>query len=162
MHLATKTLGLFGWLALAFLTAAVGAAASVSAGSFYAELNRPAWAPPAWLFGPVWTVLYAMMGVAAWLVWLRSGLSGAKIAFALFVIQLIANALWSWLFFQWRLGAMAFVEVVILWLLIVATIVAFWQVRKSAAILLFPYLGWVTFASILTFAMWRLNPQLLG
>ncbi len=162
MHLAKKTLGLFGWLALAYLTAAVGAAASVSAGSFYAELNRPAWAPPAWLFGPVWTVLYAMMGVAAWLVWLRSGISGAKLAFALFVIQLVANALWSWLFFQWRLGALAFVEVVILWLLILATIVAFWQVRKSAAILLFPYLGWVTFASILTFAMWRLNPQLLG
>jgi benzodiazapine receptor len=162
MHLATKTLGLFGWLALAFLTAAVGAAASVSAGSFYAELNRPAWAPPGWLFGPVWTVLYAMMGVAAWLVWLRAGLSGAKPAFALFIIQLIANALWSWLFFQWRLGALAFVEVVILWLLILATIVAFWQVRKSAAILLIPYLGWVTFASILTFAMWRLNPQALG
>jgi benzodiazapine receptor len=162
MHLATKTLGLFGWLALAFLTAAVGAAASVSAGSFYAELNRPAWAPPGWLFGPVWTVLYAMMGVAAWLVWLRSGLSGAKPAFALFIVQLIANALWSWLFFQWRLGALAFVEVVILWLLILATIVAFWQVRKSAAILMIPYLGWVTFASILTFAMWRLNPQALG
>jgi len=162
MHVATKTLGLLGWLVLAYLTAAVGAAASVSAGSFYAELNRPAWAPPAWLFGPVWTVLYAMMGVAAWLVWLRSGVSGAKLAFALFVIQLIANALWSWLFFQWRLGALAFVEVIVLWLLILATIVAFWQVRKSAAILLFPYLGWVTFASILTFAMWRLNPQLLG
>jgi tryptophan-rich sensory protein len=162
MHVATKTLGLFGWLALAFLTAAVGAAASVSAGSFYAELTRPAWAPPAWLFGPVWTVLYAMMGVAAWLVWLRSGLSGAKLAFALFVIQLVANALWSWLFFQWRLGALAFVEVLILWSLILATIVAFWRVRKSAAVLLIPYLGWVTFASILTFAMWRLNPELLG
>lgn len=162
MRLAANFLGLFGWLTLAFLTAGIGAAASINAGTFYMELTRPAWAPPAWLFGPVWTFLYTLMGIAAWLVWMRSGLSGGRVALSLFVVQLIANALWSWLFFQWRLGAAAFVEVLVLWALILATIVAFWRVRKPAAALLFPYLGWVTFASILTFAMWRLNPALLG
>lgn len=161
MQTAGKILGLFGWLVLAFATAAIGATASVTAGSFYAELARPSWAPPAWLFGPVWTLLYAMMGVAAWLVWLRSGLSGGRKAFVLFIVQLIANALWSWLFFAWRLGGVAFAEILILWCLIAATIVAFWHIRKAAAALLFPYLAWVTFASVLNFAIWRMNPNLL-
>lgn len=161
MQMAGKVLGLFGWMTLAFATAGIGAAASVSAGTFYAELTRPDWAPPAWLFGPVWTILYAMMGVAAWLVWLRSGLAGGKSAFVLFIIQLIANALWSWLFFKWRLGGIAFLEILILWCLIAATIAAFWRIRKSAAALLFPYLAWVTFASVLNFAIWRMNPNLL-
>lgn len=161
MHTASKALGLFGWMTLAFATAGIGAAASVSAGTFYAELARPAWAPPAWLFGPVWTLLYAMMGVAAWLVWLRSGLVGGKSALTLFVIQLIANALWSWLFFKWRLGGVAFLEILILWCLIAATIMAFWRIRKPAAALLVPYLAWVTFASVLNFAIWRMNPNLL-
>lgn len=161
MRTAGKILGLFGWLALAFATAGVGAAASVSAGTFYAELVRPSWAPPAWLFGPVWTLLYAMMGIAVWLVWLRTGLSGGKSAIALFIVQLIANALWSWLFFKWRLGGLAFLEILVLWCLIAATIVSFWRIRKPAAALLFPYLAWVTFASVLNFAIWRMNPNLL-
>lgn len=161
MQTAGKILGLFGWMALAFVTAGIGAAASVSAGTFYAELARPAWAPPAWLFGPVWTILYAMMGVAVWLVWLRSGLAGGKSALALFVIQLIANALWSWLFFTWRLGGLAFLEILILWCLIAATIAAFWRIRKPAAALMIPYLAWVTFASVLNFTIWRMNPNLL-
>lgn len=155
-------LGLAGWLALAFATAAIGAVASVSAREFYAELVRPAWAPPGWLFGPVWTALYALMGVSAWLVWRERGFAGARMALALFMVQLAANALWSWLFFAWRLGGPAFAEVLLLWCLIVATAVAFRRIRPLAAVLLLPYLAWVAFAAALTFAVWRLNPALLG
>lgn len=154
-------LGLAGWLAFAFAAAAIGAVASVSAKTFYAELVRPAWAPPGWLFGPVWTALYALMGVSAWLVWRVRGFAGARTALALFISQLAVNALWSWLFFAWRLGGPAFAEVLLLWCLIVATAVAFRSISALAAVLLLPYLAWVTFASALTFAVWRLNPALL-
>lgn len=153
--------GLILWLALAYAAAAVGAVASVSAGAFYAELIRPAWAPPAWLFGPVWTALYALMGVAAWLVWRSKGFTGARGPLLLFIAQLAANALWSWLFFAWRQGAVALFEVLLLWGLIVATALMFWRVNKVAALLLLPYLGWVTFASALTLSLWQLNPTLL-
>jgi translocator protein len=162
MPLPRQILGLASWVLLAFATAAIGAIASIDAQTFYAELTRPSWAPPAWLFGPVWTVLYAMMAVSAWWVWRAHGLGGARNAFVLFVAQLAANALWSWLFFGWRLGAFAFAEVLLLWLLIVATIVAFGRRSRFAAALLVPYLAWVTFASALTFTVWRLNPTLLG
>jgi tryptophan-rich sensory protein len=155
-------LGLAGWLALAFATAAIGAAASVGAKPFYAELVRPAWAPPGWLFGPVWSALYALMGVSAWLVWRERGFAGARTALALFIVQLAVNALWSWLFFAWRLGGAAFAEVLLLWCLIVATAIAFRRISAMAAVLLLPYLAWVTFAAALTFAVWRLNPALLG
>ena len=157
-----KTIGLIGWLILVFATAAIGAFASANAPDFYRELVRPTWAPPGWLFGPVWTILYAGMGVAVWLVWKENGFAGARNAITLFVIQLIANALWTWLFFVWRLGATAFAEIILLWLLIVMTIVLFKPFNKVAAALLLPYLAWVTFASALTFATWRLNPALLG
>lgn len=158
----SKLLGLAGWLGLSFATAALGAAASVNAGTFYAELVRPAWAPPGWLFGPVWSCLYLMMGVAAWLVWRERGFRAAALPLGLFIVQLAANALWSWLFFVWKRGALAFVEVLLLWVLIVATIVTFRQVRPLAAGLLLPYLVWVTFASALTWAVWQRNPGLLG
>ena len=167
MHPPTLTrsrqwLGLAGWLALAFAGAAIGAAASAGAKPFYAELVRPAWAPPGWLFGPVWSALYALMGVSAWLVWRERGFAGARAALALFIVQLAVNALWSWLFFAWRLGGPAFAEVLLLWGLIVATAIAFRRISAMAAVLLLPYLAWVTFAAALTFAVWRLNPALLG
>ena len=162
MPRSRQWLGLAGWLALAFATAAIGAVASVSAREFYTELVRPAWAPPGWLFGPVWTALYALMGVSAWLVWRARGLAGARPALALFIAQLAVNALWSWLFFAWRLGGPAFAEVLLLWCLIVATVIAFRRIRQLAAVLLLPYLAWVTFAAALTLAVWRLNPALLG
>lgn len=155
-------LGLAGWLTLAFATAAIGAAASVGAKTFYAELVRPAWAPPGWLFGPVWTALYALMGVSAWLVWRARGFAGARAALALFIVQLVVNALWSWLFFAWRLGGAAFAEVLLLWCLILATAIAFRRTSTLAVVLLLPYLAWVTFAAALTLAVWRLNPALLG
>ena len=155
-------MGLAGWLLLAFAAAAVGGLASVSAGAFYQELVRPSWAPPGWLFGPVWSGLYALMGVSAWLVWRARGFAGAQSALVVFIVQLAANAIWSWLFFVWRQGGLAFAEVLLLWALIVATIVLFWRASRLAAALLLPYLAWVSFAAALTFSVWRLNPGLLG
>jgi len=159
---STQALGLAGWLLLTLAAAAVGAIASADAGAFYQQLSRPPWAPPGWLFAPVWSALYLLIGIAAWLVWRERGLRGARTALSLFVIQLAANALWTWLFFAWREGTLAFIEILILWALIVATLVAFWRVRPLAGGLLLPYLAWVTFASALTFATWRMNPQLLA
>ena len=155
-------LGLFGWLALAYVAAAFGSVASINAKSFYSQLVRPEWAPPGWLFGPVWTILYTLMGVAAWLVWQKRHRQGARVALGLFVLQLVVNALWSWIFFQWRLGFWAFAEVLLLWALIVATIVSFRRVRPAAAWLLLPYLFWVSFAAALTYRLWKANPTLLG
>lgn len=154
-------LGLVAWLALSFSAAAVGGLASANAGDFYPELSRPPWAPPSWIFAPVWTTLYALMGVAAWLVWKQRGLRRGAVPLALFLAQLVANALWTWLFFAWRLGAAAFTEVVALWILIAITLIAFWRVRPLAGYLLIPYLLWVGFACILTWSLWQRNPQIL-
>jgi tryptophan-rich sensory protein len=155
-------IGLAGWLVASFATGALGGLASVNAAGFYGQLVQPAWAPPAWLFGPVWSVLFVMMAVSAWLVWRRHGFAGAGRALSLFVAQLVANALWTWMFFAWRLGALALVEIAVLWLLIAATIAAFWPLHRLAALLLLPYLAWVSFAAALNAALWRLNPALLG
>jgi benzodiazapine receptor len=156
----TQIAGLFGWLVVAFIAAGIGGLASVNAGEFYESLVRPGWAPPARLFGPVWTVLYLCMGVAAWLVWRQVGFT-AWLPFVLFSVQLVVNALWSWLFFYFRLGGVAFFEIILLWALIVATIVAFWRISLPAGILLLPYLAWVTFAGVLAYSVWRANPDLL-
>jgi len=156
-----QLLGLIAWLALCFGSAALGAIASVHAGTFYAQLTQPSWAPPAWLFGPVWSLLYTMMAFAAWRVWCVAGLA-ARRGLILFVVQLAVNTLWSWLFFRFHLGSIAFVEVILLWSLILATIVQFWRVQRFAAALLIPYLIWVTFAATLNFAMWQLNPVMLS
>ena len=153
--------GLLGWLTLCFVAAAIGGLASANAGNFYNQLVQPSWAPPAWLFGPVWSVLYAMMGVAAWLVWKEQGWQKARMALSVFVVQLAANALWTWLFFVWHVGAVAFAEIALLWVLIAYTVWAFWRVSRLAGALLLPYLVWVSFASALCFAMWRSNPQIL-
>ena len=157
-----QILGLAGWLIVSFIAAGMGAAASVQAGPFYAQLVRPDWAPPAWVFGPVWTALYVLMGVAAWLVWRAGGFRAARSALTLFLVQLAANALWSWLFFAWHRGALAFADVLLLWVLIVATLIAFWRIRPLAGALLLPYLLWVSFASALNYSVWQLNPQVLG
>ena len=154
--------GLAGWLVVSFIAAAIGGAASVNAGPFYAQLVRPPWAPPSSVFGPVWTVLYALMGIAAWLVWRAGGFQAARSALVLFLVQLGVNALWSWLFFGWRRGGLAFADIVVLLALIVGTVVLFWRVRRTAGVLLFPYLLWVAFASALNYAVWQLNPRVLG
>jgi benzodiazapine receptor len=155
-------LGLLGWLAVTFAAAALGSVASMDSGDFYARLARPSWAPPSSVFGPVWTVLYALMAVAAWLVWRIGGFANARAALALFLAQLAVNALWSWLFFAWRRGALAAADIVLLDVLVLATIVAFWRHRPLAGALLLPYLAWVAFATALNVAVWRMNPQWLG
>lgn len=157
--LSSQLVGLLGWLLAAFAAGAVGAVASVDAAAFYAQLSKPSWAPPASVFGPVWSALYALMGVAAWLVWRSPGSKG--VALGLFGAQLGANALWSWMFFAWHRGALAAVEVLVLLVLIMATAAAFWRGSRLAALLLVPYLLWVSFASLLTWAIWRSNPGLL-
>jgi benzodiazapine receptor len=157
-----QALGLAGWLAASLVTGGIGAVASTSAAAFYGQLSQPSWAPPAWLFGPVWSVLYVLMGIAAWLVWRKHGFRGATGALKLFVAQLFANALWTWLFFAWHQGALSVAEIVLLWLLIAATIIAFWRLHRAAAFLLVPYLAWVSFATALTFSLGRLNPTALG
>jgi tryptophan-rich sensory protein len=154
--------GLLAWLAIGFVAAAIGAVASVQAGSFYLSLSRPAWAPPASVFGPVWTALYTLMAIAAWLVWREGGYSNARAALNLFLAQLAFNALWSWLFFAWHLGAVAFVDILLLWVLLVATLVAFWRIRPLAGLLLVPYLLWVIFAAVLNYTVWQMNPDVLG
>ena len=156
-----QVVGLLGWLLLSFAAAAIGAVASSEAGAFYEQLIRPSWAPPGWLFAPVWSVLYVLMGTAAWLVWRIHGFKEARTALALFIIQLGANALWTWLFFVWRQGALAFAEIILLWCLIAATAATFRRLNTVASALLLPYLAWVTFATALTFATWRLNSNLL-
>jgi benzodiazapine receptor len=160
--LLNQSVGLAGWLLLTFLAAGVGAVASVQAGTFYAQLARPSWAPPGWLFGPVWSALYFLMGVSAWLVWRTASWRSATPALALYIVQLGANALWTWLFFVWHQGAWAFTEVLLLLLLIAVTVAAFRRHSILAAALLLPYLAWVTFAAALTWATWRMNPAVLA
>ncbi|HJU71532.1 MAG TPA: TspO/MBR family protein [Paucimonas sp.] len=157
-----QIIGLVAWLSASFIAAAIGSAASIQAGPFYTQLVRPGWAPSPGVFGPVWTVLYALMGVAAWLVWRVGGVRAARIALGLFIMQLAVNALWSWLFFGWHLGALAFTDIILLWVLLVATVIAFWRIWPLAGALLIPYLLWVSFASFLNYSVWQLNPQILG
>jgi tryptophan-rich sensory protein len=156
-----SALGLVGWIAITALAAAIGAAAAVSSRTFYEGLQRPSWAPPGSVFGPVWTVLYLAMAVAAWMVWKARDFVGARVALILFLVQLALNALWTWLFFAWHQGALAFVEVILLWVAVAMTMNLFRRVRPVAGTLLIPYLGWVTFAAALTYAVWKANPGTL-
>lgn len=148
-------------LGVTFLAAAVGAVPSAGARDFYGVLTKPAWAPSPGVFGPVWTVLYILMAVAAWLVWRREGPAAARVPLALYGIQLALNALWTWLFFRWRLGGWALAEIIVLWLVLLLTVFRFWRVRAAAGALLLPYWAWVTFATALTAATWQRNQGLL-
>jgi translocator protein len=148
--------GLFGWLLLCFAASAVGAL--FMPGEWYAALNKPDWNPPGWIFGPVWTMLYVMMAVAAWLVWQRGGFAVQRRPLGLFLVQLALNMLWTLLFFGLRQPGVAFAEILLLWLVILATLLAFRSVSRAAAWLLAPYLAWVSFAAVLNGVIWRLNP----
>lgn len=134
--------------------ALVGVLAVSGTRAEYESLQQPAWAPPSWLFGPVWTALYAMIAVAGWLVWRRTGFTAAT---GLYAAQLVANAVWTPLFFGAGAYGWALVDIVVLWLLIAATVALFWRVHRVAAALLIPYLVWVTYAAALNGAIWSLN-----
>ncbi|MDZ7804860.1 TspO/MBR family protein [Thiohalophilus sp.] len=157
-----QIVGLVAWLLVTLLAAGLGAMASIEAGPFYLQLQRPSWAPPGSVFSPVWTTLFLLMAIAAWLVWRVRGFAGARIALLLYLVQLVFNVLWSWLFFGWHRGGWAFVDVMFLWGLILATLIAFWHIRRLASLLLVPYLLWVGFAIALNYSVWQLNPRLLG
>ena len=126
-------------------------------GEWYSQLQKPSWTPPNYLFGPVWTLLYILMAVAAWMVWRQSGIAGARLALSLFIIQLVLNGIWSWIFFGMHKVGLAFIEVLLLWIFILTTTISFWNHYKLAGILFLPYLAWVSFASVLNFAIWRIN-----
>lgn len=126
-------------------------------GEWHASLVKPSWNPPNTVFAPVWSTLYILMGIAAWLVWRKDGFSGARIVLGLFIAQLVLNSLWSYLFFGLHEPGIAFVEIVILWFVILAVTIGFWRVSVPAGALLLPYLCWVGFASILNLQLWRLN-----
>jgi translocator protein len=152
------------WISLIFFL--IGCFAVAGLGSFatvpeipvwYANLRKPAWTPPNWLFGPVWTALYLAMAIAAWMVWRRTGWEGSNGALWLFVIQLALNLSWSFIFFKFHSPPWAFVEIVVLWIMIAATIAKFAGISRASAILLAPYLVWVTYAAALNFAVWRMN-----
>ncbi|RJQ66974.1 tryptophan-rich sensory protein [Pseudonocardiaceae bacterium YIM PH 21723] len=139
------------------LAATIGSLASVRTAQDYAQLNQPSWAPPSWLFGPVWTVLYAMIAVAGWLVWRRSGVSGARWALTAYGTQLVLNAAWTPIFFGARQFGLAFAEILLLWSAIAVTVWLFARIHRGAAALLLPYWVWTTFAAALNFAVWQLN-----
>ncbi len=124
---------------------------------WYRELRKPAFTPPDWVFGPVWSLLHIAMGVAAWLVWLRRGNRAVTAALVLFAVQLALNAAWPGLFFGLHNPGLAFAEIVALWLAIVLTVATFFRVSNVAGWLMVPYLGWVTFAAVLNMAICRLN-----
>lgn len=155
-------LGLLFWVAFVAAIAAWGAFASRDAAAFYGALSRPAWAPPAGVFGPVWTTLYVLMAVAAWRVWRRGGFEGARVALSLFVMQLLLNGAWSWLFFSLHKGLASFVDILVLWPCIAATAVLFWRRDRPAGLMLLPYLAWVGFALFLNLSVWQRNPALLS
>jgi tryptophan-rich sensory protein len=147
--------GLVLWVAVSMSAGLVGS--QFMPGAWYAGLAKPSWNPPSWVFAPVWSTLYVMMGVAAWLVWRKAGFSGARLPLVLFLVQLVLNALWSYLFFGAHRPDLAFADIVALWLVILATTVGFWRISTPAGVLLVPYLAWVGFASALNLQLWRLN-----
>jgi len=147
--------GLFGWLLLCFTSASLGA--FFMPGEWYAGLAKPSWNPPNWLFGPVWTALYIMMVVSAWLVWRQGGIKAQRRPLGLFLVQLLLNAVWTPLFFGLHRPGLAFLDIIVLWFTIALTIVVFWRIHRAASILLWPYLAWVSFATVLNGTLWWLN-----
>ena len=158
MPLKYPWLGLLLFVAVCFAAAGIGGTVTTpKIGTWYATLVKPSWNPPNWIFGPVWSALYFCMAVAAWLVWRQGGFSGAKVPLALFAVQLALNVLWSCIFFGLEKPGLAFMELLLLWTAIVATMATFWRLSMIAGILFVPYLAWVSFASVLNFTIWRLN-----
>ena len=158
MSRGRQAAGLVVVVVVTFAAAGIGSVfTSGSVSEWYPSIEKPSWTPPGWLFGPVWTALYTLMAVAAWVIWRKEGWAGARAALVLYAVQLALNAAWSPLFFGLRMPGVAFAELVVLWLAIIATAVAFWKKSPVAGALLVPDALWTTFAAALTLAIWRLN-----
>lgn len=147
-------------LAVCYAASGIGALATGPAvQNWYPTLAKPAFNPPNWVFAPVWTVLFTLMGIALFLVWRQIGIEpGVRTAMALFGVQLVLNVLWSVLFFGLRMPLAGFIEILVLWVAIALTIASFFRFSAVAGWLLVPYIAWVSFAAVLNFAIWRLNP----
>ena len=153
-----QILGLLFWIVVCFAAAGIGSAATVSQlDVWYASLNKPSWNPPNWIFGPVWTTLFAMMAVAVWLVWRSTGFGRGRLSLTWFGVQLMLNVGWSVLFFGCQRPGFAAIEIILLWLSIAITISLFHRHSRLAAALMVPYLCWVSFASVLNLVIWWLN-----
>lgn len=148
-------IGLVGWVALSFAAGAIGA--QFMPGAWYTELTKPSWNPPSAVFGPVWTLLYAMMGTAAWLVWRRHGFAGARTELLLFGSQLVLNAAWSFLFFGAHRIGLALLDIIALLVLILVLVRLFGRIERWAGWLMIPYAAWVAFAAALNTSIWQLN-----
>jgi tryptophan-rich sensory protein len=151
--------GFIFWVGICYLVAWAGAQVSpgIASSDWYDALNKPSWNPPGWIFGPVWTLLYTLMGIAAWQIWRKYGFSKAKISLSFFLIQLALNGLWSQLFFNFQNPGAAFFEIIILLIAIIITSVLFFQKQKSAGWLMLPYILWVGFATLLNGTIWMIN-----
>ncbi len=159
LTLPVQITGLILWLALCYFVAWTGAQVSpgIASPEWYESLNKPDWNPPAWLFGPVWTLLYTLMGIAAWLIWKDYGFKLATTALTAFLIQLALNGLWSQIFFNFQNVGLALIEILFLLAAIFITTYLFYQKNRAAAWLMVPYILWVSFATALTAAIWVLN-----
>ena len=154
----TQAVGLVISLSICFAAGGIGGLATTQGlDAWYDTLNKPTWNPPSWIFAPVWTTLYGLMGIAVWLVWRGGTREQVRPAITLFIVQLLLNGVWSVLFFGLQSPVVALVEIVVLWLAIVATTVFFFRRSPIAGGLMTPYLLWVSFASLLNFTIWNLN-----
>jgi benzodiazapine receptor len=149
-----RALGLVAWIIICLVPGAIGPVLGIP-DEWYAALAKPSWNPPSWVFGPVWTMLYILMGISAWRISMRAPHSMRSLG--LFFVQLILNAAWTPIFFGLHQIGWALVDIVLLWFAIVAVILAFSRRDKLAAALLVPYLAWVSFATCLNYTLWRLN-----
>lgn len=158
MSARAQSVGLITFVLLCLGAGGLGAVATTpEIAGWYKALSKPWWNPPDYIFGPVWTTLYLVMAIAAWLVWRPAGFAAAATPLTLFAVQLGLNLAWSWIFFGMHQPGWAFLEVIVLWLAIMATTVAFFRCSRIAAYLMLPYLAWVSFAAMLNFTIWQIN-----
>ncbi len=158
MTTRTRWGGLAAFLTVCLFAGGLGALATTpQLDTWYRTLAKPTWNPPDRVFGPVWTTLYILMAVAGWLVWSRTGWRSASMSLLLFGGQLVLNVAWSWIFFGMHAPGWAFFEILLLWLAVTATMIAFFRHSRLAGWLLVPYLVWISFAGVLNFTIWRMN-----
>ncbi len=155
---ARQIIGIVIAILVCFSAAGLGGMATTAGlKDWYPALEKPAWNPPDWIFGPVWTVLYLMMAISVWMIWRQVGFERGKKPLLIFAVQLVLNTFWSLLFFGMRQPGWAFAEIILLWLAIGLTIALFAKHSKPAAILMMPYWMWVSFAAVLNYTIWSMN-----